>query len=453
MAAGYVELHAKSFYSFGMGASHVHELLAQAKEYGYPALALTDANLCGALEFARLAGSLGISPITGGEMTLTGGSRLVLLACNRQGYTNISRLFTLANAADRREPRLDPAHLPDHAEGVVALTGGRNGAMSKLLIEGRSKEARELLDSYREWYGPGGMYVELQQNFLKGDTQRNRELARLARNAGVPLAATNDVHYHCPDRYRLQHALAAARRNVTIEQALPFIQPNDHLCLKPPAEIEALFRQYPDAVANTRRIAELCEFNLSADLGYSLPECAVPLGYTPDSYLRRLCLEAAQRRYGAVSRQVQERLDEEFRLIQQHGLAGFLLLYREIVLLAQEIMGEKGLVHPEIPLEERPPGRGRGSSVALLVGYLTGISHVDPLRWGLDPGAGHFGGYQPAPRHRPGLPPRFAGRTHPTGASTLRDGARRAGWGHIHLLGQGASSRTWARPWGCLERT
>ena len=383
MPAGYVELHAKSFYSFGTGASHVHELLAQAKEYGYPALALTDANLCGALEFARLAGSLGVRPITGGEFALTGGSRLVLLARNRQGYANISRLFTLANAADRREPRLDPAHLPDHAEGVVALTGGRNGAMSKLLIEGRSKEARELLDSYREWYGPDGMYVELQQNFLKGDTQRNRELARLARNAGVPLAATNDVHYHCPDRCRLQHALAAARRNVTIEQALPFIQPNDHLCLKPPAEMEALFRQYPDAVANTRRIAELCEFNLSADLGYSLPECAVPLGYTPDSYLRRLCLEAAQRRYGAVSRQVQERLDEEFRLIQQHGLAGFLLLYREIVLLAQEIMGEKGLVHPEIPLEERPPGRGRGSSVALLVGYLIGISHVDPLRWGL----------------------------------------------------------------------
>ena len=103
----------------------------------------------------------------------------------------------------------------------------------------------------------------------------------------------------------------------------------------------------------------------------------------PDSYLRRLCLEAAQRRYGAVSRQVRERLDEEFRLIRRHGLAGFLLLYREIALLAQEVMEEKGLAHPETPLEERPPGRGRGSSVALLTGYLIGISHVDPLKWDL----------------------------------------------------------------------
>ena len=383
MSAGYVELHAKSFYSFGTGASHVHELLAQAEEYGYSALALTDANRCGALEFARLAGSLGIKPITGGELTLTGGSRIVLLAKTRQGYINTSRLFTLANAHDRREPRLAPAHLPEHAGGVILLTGGRDGPLSRLLAEGCRRDARRLLNDYLEWFGPEGVYVELQQNLLKGDTQRNRELAALARDAGAPVVATNDVLYHRPERCRLQHALVAARRNTTIEQALPCIQPNHHLCLKPPAEMADLFREYPEAIANTVEIAEQCDFNLADDLGYTLPDAAVPEGYTPSSYLERLCLEAAQRRYGAVSRQVRERLDEEFRLIESHGLAGFLLLYREIVMLAQEIMEEKGLAHPEIPLEERPPGRGRGSSVALLVGYLTGISHVDPLRWGL----------------------------------------------------------------------
>ena len=132
MTAGYVELHAKSFYSFGEGASHAHELLAQAREYGYPALALTDTNLCGALEFARLARSLDVQPITGGELTLSDGSRLVLLAQTRQGYANLSRLFTLANAVDRREPRLDPACLPAHAEGLVLLTGGRDGPLAAL---------------------------------------------------------------------------------------------------------------------------------------------------------------------------------------------------------------------------------------------------------------------------------------------------------------------------------
>ena len=383
MTAGYVELHAKSFYSFGMGASHVHELLAQAGEYGYPALALTDANLCGALEFARLAGSLGIKPVTGGEVTLTDGSRLVLLAKTRRGYANISRLFTLANAADRREPRLDPAYLPEYAGGAILLTGGRGGPLSRLLEEGRRSDAQRLLREYQDWYGPDGVYVELQQNLLKEDAARNRELAALARETGAPLAASNDVHYHRPERYRLQHALAAARRNTTIEQALPHILPNHHLCLKSPTEMAALFRQYPGAVANTARIAELCDFNLVDDLGYTLPDAAVPEGYTPGSYLRQLCHEAAQRRYGSVSGKVRERLDEEFQLIERHSLAGFLLLYREIVLLAQEIMEDKGLVHPETPLEERPPGRGRGSSVALLAGYLIGISHVDPLRWGL----------------------------------------------------------------------
>ena len=383
MSGDYVELHAKSFYSFGLGASHTHELLAQAREYGYHALALTDTNLCGALEFARLAVSLGIQPITGGELTLTDGSRLTLLARTREGYANISRLFTLANASDRREPKLDPRFLPQHTAGVTLLTGGRGGPVDRLLAENRRPEALRLLRDYLQWFGADSAFVELQQNFLQGDAGRNRELASLAAQAGVAVVATNDVHYHSPERYRLQHALVAAKHNTTMDQALPFIHPNRHLCLKLPRRMEQLFEEYPEAVTNTWRIANECRFNLSADLGYTLPEPDVPEDYTPDSYLEQLCQEGAVRRYGAVTREVRERLDEEFRLLRVHGLAGFLLLYREIVLLAQRIMEERGLTHPETPLEERPPGRGRGSSVALLVGYLIGISHVDPLKWGL----------------------------------------------------------------------
>ena len=278
MTTGYAELHAKSFYSFGVGASHTHELLAQAKEHGYDALALTDTNLCGALEFARLAGSLGVQPITGGEITLLDGSRIVLLARSRQGYANVSRLFTLANAADRREPRLDPAHLREHAAGIVLLTGGRDGPLDELVLGGRHEEARGLLDEYRSWFESDAVYVELQQNFLQGDTRRNRELARLADDVGAPVVATNDVHYHAPERYRLQHALVAARRNTTIDRALPFIQPNHHLHLKSTERMARLFRERPDAVANTGRIAEQCVFDLSADLGYTLPEPRLPEG-------------------------------------------------------------------------------------------------------------------------------------------------------------------------------
>ena len=397
MIGGYAELHAKSFYSFGMGSSHTHELLAQAKEYEYSSLALTDANLCGALEFARLANSLGIQPISGGELILLDGSRLVLLAKTRQGYANISRLFTLVNAVDRRKPRLDPAHLPGHADGVILFTGGRDGPLSKLALNARRLDAMELLREYMEWYGPDSVYVELQQNFLNGDTGRNRELAKLASDAGVPVVATNDVHYHIPERYRLQHALTAVRRNTTIDQALPFIRPNHHLHLKSQAQMERLFRRYPEAVANTLRIAEQCAFNLGADLGYTLPEPAVPEGYTAETYLRRLCSEAALRRYGSMSERVQQRLEEEFRLIGRHRLAGFLLLYREVVLIAQRIMEEKGMAHPETPLEERPPGRGRG----LLGGIAGGLPHRHqprgPPAVGPYAGAVHLRGHVHAP--------------------------------------------------------
>ena len=384
MTDGYVELHAKSFYSFGVGASHAHELLAQAKEHGYPALALTDTNLCGALEFARLSNSLSIQPITGGELILTDGSRLTLLARTRAGYSNISRLFTIANAADRREPRLDPSYLPHHSEGVVLLTGGRDGPLSRPVMDGRVGEARTLLKRYLDWYGPGYVYVELSQNLMRGDTDRNRRLARVAGEVGVPVVATNDVHYHAQERYRLQNALVAARLNTTIDQALPHLRPSHHLYMKSQVEVERLFRECPEAVSNTMRVAERCDFDLSTDLGYTLPDPVVPDGYTPESYLRRLCHEAAARRYGeTMVQRVEERLRAEFRLIDHLNLAGFLLLYREIVLVAQQIMEERGLVGPETPVEQRPPGRGRGSSVALLVGYLIGISHVDPLKWDL----------------------------------------------------------------------
>ena len=379
----YVELHAKSFCSFGLGSSHVHELLAQAAEFGMSALALTDTNLCGALEFARLATSLDIQPITGGELTLTDGSRLALLAKTRTGYANLSRLFTLANEADRREPKLDPALLAEHADGLVLLSGGRNGPLSRLVLAGDRAAARELLGSCREWFGADSVYVELQRNFLHGDRERNRELVSLAREVDARLVATNDVHYHVPERHRLQQALVAAKHNTTLDQALRHLHPNCHLHLKSEAEMAQLFADLPEALDNIQRIAAQCSFRLDADLGYTLPQPLVPEGYTTESYLRRLCDEAAVRRYGSLNRQVEARLDEEFGLIQRHKLAGFLLLYREIVRLARRIMEERGLVEPETPLEQQPPGRGRGSSVAFLVGYLIGISHIDPLRWDL----------------------------------------------------------------------
>ena len=145
MTSTYVELHAHSFYSFGVGASHTYELVARAVELGYPSLALTDTNLCGALDFARTANSLGIQPITGGEITLNDGSHLTLLAQTRKGYSNLSRLFTCANSSDRKDPHLDPAFLPEYAEGITLLSGCRDGKVPSLVSQGRYEEASKTL--------------------------------------------------------------------------------------------------------------------------------------------------------------------------------------------------------------------------------------------------------------------------------------------------------------------
>jgi error-prone DNA polymerase len=147
--------------------------------------------------------------------------------------------------------------------------------------------------------------------------------------------------------------------------------------------METLFRDCPQAIANTMKVSDRCHFDLASDTGYTFPEYPAPEEYTPQSHLEKLCCEAAIRRYGSVTEKVRRRLDEELRLIEKYNLAGFLLMYHEIIKLGREVMIEQGLSDPSVTLEENPPGRGRGSSVALLAGYLIGLSHIDPLKYNL----------------------------------------------------------------------
>ena len=381
---GYAELHCHSNYSFKEGASSVEELLVRARELGYPALALTDHdNLCGAMHFAQAARSLDLQPITGAEITLRDGSHLTLLAATRQGYNNLCNLITYSYLNSRQNPSLDPQHLQDHTEGIILLTGCPRGQLPSLMAERRHDEAETLLRQYLDWFGSPNVFVELQQRLVWGDIRRNRRLAQLARELGLGVVATNNVHYHVPERRRLQDALVAIQHNKSLEETHRERRVNGQFYLKSHQEMAILFRSYPEAIRNTLRIAERCAFDLTRNLDYHFPGYPVPEGYTPQSYLEELCYQAAQRRYGEITERVKARLLQEFSLIQKHHLAGFLLIYHEIIQLARQIMIELGLSDPEIPLEERPPGRGRGSSVAMLVGYLIGLSHIDPLQYRL----------------------------------------------------------------------
>ena len=369
----------------------MEDLLVRAQALGLQALALTDHdNLCGAMHFAQVAKTLGIQSITGVEMTIKGEgygkgcSHLTLLAENQNGYSQLSNLVSYSYVAgDRRNSRLDLKYLPLDLDGLILMTGCRTGRVPSLLTEGRFVEAEAQLRQYLEWFGSDNVFVELQQNLVQGDTRRNRRLIDLAKKLGVPTVATNNVHYHVAERHRLQDALVSIKNNRSLEETHKERRPNNQFYLKSPEEMAVMFYRHPEALKNTLRIAERCSFDLTKDLDYRFPDYPVPDGDTPQSHLEFLCRQAADRRYGGISRRVEDRLQEELRLIGKHDLAGFFLIYYEIIQMAREIMIEMGLSDAEIPLEERPPGRGRGSSVAMLVGYLIGLSHIDPLEYNL----------------------------------------------------------------------
>jgi error-prone DNA polymerase len=381
----YAELHCHSYYSFHDGASSLEELLLKAQELGYQALALTDHdNLCGAMRFAQLTRSLGMHGITGAELTLKGGYHLTLLAKDNTGYRNLCRLITAAHhSGERNEPELPPELLAEHAAGLICLSGCPQSELAQLIAGGHLPEAKVLIGRYLEWFGRENYYLELQRNLVFGEYERNKKMVELAAAAGVKVVASGNIHYHIRERHQLQDCLVAVKHCKSLEESHRERRPNSEYYLRPLPELEALFHAYPESMANTLEIATRCTLDLTKDLSYSFPDYPAPDGLTPDSYLEKLCHEAAIRRYGAITPEVQQRLAEEFRLIKKYKLSGFLLLYHEVIKLGREVMIEQGLSDPSLSLEENPPGRGRGSSVSLLIGYLIGLSHIDPLKYKL----------------------------------------------------------------------
>ena len=288
----YVELHCHSAFSFLEGASNPEELVEAARMLGYDALALTDHdNLAGAMEFARTANAWGVRPITGAEVTLQGGAHLTLLAETPRGYGNISRLISHAHLnSPRGQPTLMPKELDGRTEGIIALSGCRDGEVARLVEAGDIDAACETAARYDALFGARNFYIELQENLVYGDRMRNRGLVDVARRTGLPLVATNNVHYHERTRHRLQDVLVAIRHRTTLDASERLRRRNAEFYLKSPAEMAALFAELPEAVSNTRRIAERCRFDLSRDLTYRFPDYEAPNGWTADEYLEEVCM-------------------------------------------------------------------------------------------------------------------------------------------------------------------
>src|SRR5947208_2637819 len=384
---GYVELHAHSAYSFLDGASLPEELALRAAELGYGALALTDHDgVYGSLEFAQTAKAFGVRPITGAEVTLAEGSHVTLLVESAAGYANLCRLLTAAHSDTRVPGRerelLDPALpqelLEERNEGLVCLSGcARHG----LAVRNPNAAAR-----LAEAFGRDRFFVELQRPFERGDARRNSVLRELAAAVGVATVATGDVHAHDRRLTALQDALVAVKKRTSLDGCEAERRGNRESFLRPPAEIAELFPQDRDAVERSGELAERLRFDLNEDLGYRYPDFSEN-GEPAIAQLARVCDRAFRERYSGPSgykHKARIRLDEELKLIDELGLAGFFLLHWEVLELARELAVEvRGRDSPRSTL---PPGRGRGSSVGSIVCYLTGLSHVDPVAAGLSLG-------------------------------------------------------------------
>ena len=369
--ARYVELHCHSCFSFREGASTPLELVLQARELGYGALALTDHdNLAGAMQFAQAAKAWSLKPITGAEVTLTDGSHLMLLAETQRGYANLSRLLSRANlSSPRGDPRVPFEWLPEHAEGLIALSGCRKGEVARLVEASEPRKAREAAQHLRAVFGRGSFFIELQHNLVYEDQSRNEGLVALARDLGLGVVATNNVHYHVRERYRLHDVLVAVRHRTNLEEARSLLRANAEFYLKSPAEMEALFADLPEALANTVRIAERCTFDLTRDLSYEFPDYVSEDGRSADEFLRDLCYEKARDYYRTpLPEQIEIRLHQELELVREGKRAGFFLRLWELIDYAHR---------------KDMPARGRGSSVGSMVCFLLGLSGIDPMKYQL----------------------------------------------------------------------
>jgi error-prone DNA polymerase len=373
----YAELHAHSAFSFLDGASLPDELAVAGRELGHDVLALTDHNsVSGSMEFAQAAAPLGLRAIHGAELDLDDGRHLTLLAEDERGWSNLCRLITRAHAHTREgrpgAPPTDP-HVPlqavlDHAAGLVCLTGCATRGVED------EPTARRLLDAF----GPANLRVELQRPYLHDDRARNRRRTRLARRLGVPCVATGNVHAHSRARAPLQDALTAVRLHTTLDASEPRRRGNWSHVLATPAAMAARFPEHPGAVLESRNLADRLRFDLRADLGYRYPGAE---DATANRKLAQLTRRALEERYAAGTPEHAEatpRLEEELRVIEALGLAGFFLLHRDMLELAREVALE--VRGPDTARALLPPGRGRGSSVSSIVCYLVGLSHVDPVR-------------------------------------------------------------------------
>ena len=380
---GFAHLHVHSEYSLLDGACRIGPLVERAKELGQTALAITDHGVMyGAVAFYKAAVAAGIRPIIGCEVYVAprgmtdrvhgvddAYTHLVLLCRDETGYHN---LCYLVSAAFERgfygKPRIDWPLLREHAEGLICLSGCVAGDIPRAILRGDYEAAKARAVELQALFGEGNFYLELQNHRMTDEARVRAALLRIHRETGIPLAATNDVHYIRKQDAYDQDVLLCIQTGQTLDSPERLRFPNDEFYLKSEAEMRALFDEYPDAVENTQRIADRCRFDFTFG-HYHLPRFLLPEGETDsDAYLTKLCERGFTRRYGDRP-EVHGRMEYELDMIRRMGFVDYFLIVSDFIGYAKR--------------QRIPVGPGRGSAAGSVVSYCLGITDVDPVQYNL----------------------------------------------------------------------
>jgi len=389
----FVHLHVHSQYSLLDGAIRFEDLFERAKGYGMRAVALTDhGNLSGTIEFYQKAIAHGIKPIVGCEVYVAPGSRfekkaaeggegnyhLTLLVRNRTGYYNLLKLVSLAWLEGfYYKPRVDKELLARYHEGLIVLSGCLKGEVAFHAGRGDMKKAMEVADAYRQIYGQDRFYIEIQRNGVENQTLINERLKEIAQRLHLPLVATNDCHYLDRKDAKAHEVLLCLQTGKTLQDEGRLRFASDEFHFKSAEAMKDLFRDVPEAIANTVAIAAECNLEIRFDEKH-IPRITVPSGETAESYLERLAREGLEERlsryrerpdYEERKARYRARLEEELRVIQSMGYAGYFLIVYDFIRYARS--------------RSIPVGPGRGSAAGSLVAYSLRITDLDPIEYDL----------------------------------------------------------------------
>ena len=330
----FVHLHTHSHYSLLDGLAKIPELVRRAKEFGMPALALTDhGNLYGAIEFYKACKKASIKPIIGVEAYIAARSlyekspgiddkryHLILLAKNLAGYKNLIKLVTTAHLDGfYYKPRIDKQALAKHSEGLIALSGCMSGEIPRALLSNNEEKAKKLLQEYLSIFS-NNFYIEIGHHpGVPRHEDLHKKLVTFAKKHGVPIVATQDIHYLAPEDASAQDVLLAVQTNTRIDDEDRLTMKNDDFSMRSGEEMRRLFAHIPEAIENTLAIAEKCQLDLA--LGqFQLPHFALPPHETMESYLSKLCKEGLLKRYGhSIDPEITKRLEYELDVIAKTG--------------------------------------------------------------------------------------------------------------------------------------